>query len=82
MGSAPFSGGTHEIHPGDRPGNNANHRGRGGRERLLRGQELGPVTGAFPSPGWVEQDPFDIVRTVKEAVAPLIEKYRNCCRGV
>ena len=29
----------------------------------------------FPRPGWVEQDPFDIVRTVKEAVAPLIEKY-------
>lgn len=29
----------------------------------------------FPNPGWVEQDPHDIVRTVKEAVAPLIEKY-------
>jgi glycerol kinase len=29
----------------------------------------------FPHPGWVEQNPLDIVRTVKEAVAPLIEKY-------
>ena len=28
----------------------------------------------FPNPGWVEQDPFDIVRTVKEAVAPLIDQ--------
>ena len=29
----------------------------------------------FPHPGWVEQEPYDILRTVKEAVAPLIEKY-------
>lgn len=34
-----------------------------------------PLPVHFPNPGWVEQDPFDIVRTVKEAVAPLIEKY-------
>ena len=34
-----------------------------------------PLTARFPNPGWVEQDPADIVRTVKEAVAPLIEKY-------
>jgi glycerol kinase len=34
-----------------------------------------PLPARFPSPGWVEQDPFDIVRTVKEAVAPLIGKY-------
>jgi len=34
-----------------------------------------PLPARFPRPGWVEQDPFDIVRTVKEAVAPLIEKY-------
>jgi len=35
----------------------------------------------FPSPGWVEQDPADIVRTVKEAVAPLIEKYEIAAVG-
>lgn len=29
----------------------------------------------FPRPGWVEQNPHDIVRTVKEAVAPLVQKY-------
>jgi len=34
-----------------------------------------PLPAQFPRPGWVEQDPNDIVRTVKEAVAPLLEKY-------
>ena len=29
----------------------------------------------FPQAGWVEQEPFDIVNTVKEACAPLLEKY-------
>jgi len=29
----------------------------------------------FPQAGWVEQEPADIVRTVKEACAPLLAKY-------
>ncbi|MGE5463562.1 MAG: FGGY family carbohydrate kinase [Syntrophothermus sp.] len=40
-----------------------------------------PLPARFPSPGWVEQDPFDIVRTVKDAVAPLIEKYEITAVG-
>src|SRR5512132_4349601 len=40
-----------------------------------------PLPARFPSPGWMEQDPFDIVRTVKEAVAPLIQKYEIAAVG-
>lgn len=29
----------------------------------------------FPKPGWVEQDPWDIVTAVRAAVAPLLEVY-------
>lgn len=40
-----------------------------------------PLPARFPSPGWVEQDPFDIVRTVKEAAAPLIARYEIAAVG-
>ena len=29
----------------------------------------------FPQAGWVEQEPFDIVNTVREACSPLLNKY-------
>ncbi len=35
----------------------------------------------FPHAGWVEQIPADIVRTVKEACAPLLEKYEISAVG-
>ena len=35
----------------------------------------------FPQAGWVEQEPADIVRTVKEACAPLLDKYDITAAG-
>lgn len=36
----------------------------------------------FPQAGWVEQEPADIVRTVKEACAPLLDKYEISAVGL
>ncbi len=35
----------------------------------------------FPRPGWVEQDPWDILRTVREAVGPLLRDYAIAAAG-
>ena len=35
----------------------------------------------FPQAGWVEQEPFDIVRTVREACLPLLDKYEIAAVG-
>lgn len=35
----------------------------------------------FPQAGWVEQEPEDIVRTVKEACTPLLSKYEIAAVG-
>ena len=36
----------------------------------------------FPQAGWVEQEPADIVRTVKETCAPLLDKYEISAVGL
>ena len=36
---------------------------------------------SFPRPGWVEQDPWDILRTVREAAGPLLRNYPIASAG-
>jgi glycerol kinase len=36
----------------------------------------------FPKAGWVEQDPWEILRTVKEACAPLLDQYDIVAAGL
>jgi len=35
----------------------------------------------FPKPGWVEQDPWDLLRTVRETVSPLLAEYPVSAAG-
>jgi glycerol kinase len=45
------------------------------------GKNSSQLPARFPQAGWVEQNPLDIVRTVKEACAPLLEKYDIIAAG-
>ncbi len=47
----------------------------------LVGQNSVALLARFPRPGWVEQDPFDILRTVRQAAAPLAAQYEITAVG-
>lgn len=36
----------------------------------------------FPRPGWVEQDPWQILHSVRQAAAPLVATYPACAAGL
>jgi glycerol kinase len=50
------------------------------RGRVAASQSV-QLPARFPRPGWVEQDPWDILRTVREAAAPLVRDYEIAAAG-
>jgi glycerol kinase len=48
----------------------------------LVAQRSAQLPARFPRPGWVEQDPADIVRSVREAALPLIEQFPIAAVGL
>jgi glycerol kinase len=40
------------------------------------------VATRFPRPGWVEQDPWEILRSVRQAVEPLLRDYPIAAAGI
>jgi|SRR5579859_282326 len=47
----------------------------------LVAQRSAQLPARFPQPGWVEQDPADILRTVREAAGPLLEQFPIAAAG-
>ena len=41
----------------------------------LVASRVAQVPVVFPQPGWVEQDPWDVLRTVRETAEPLVQAY-------